>query len=82
MKTKVVEHEWSRTEDDGWVESGTLVAAKRPGSTYTSPDEAPAPLEGLYWDIDGSDLRILDANEAREYIKLFEKIIEAEESGD
>jgi hypothetical protein len=81
MKTKVIEHEWNQTDEDGWYEEGTLVAVKRPGSTYTPPGETSTPVEGTYWDIDGTDLKIVDAEEARRYIKLLEKIIEDEESG-
>lgn len=88
MKTKIIEHEYTETYPDGDVEHGALVAVKRWMGEYSIPREDGEPVEfqgysfSSGWEIAGSSFSISSADQAREYIKLFRKIIEAEESGD
>lgn len=83
MKTKVIEHEWvSLDETDGSTSTETLIAVKQPGIRWQFPDAPEGGADGFVWQVNGTNLRVFGAEEAREYIKLFEKIIEAEENGD
>lgn len=88
MKTKVIEHEYTVTFPDGDTETSAVVAIRRWPGEYSVPNGDGSPGESVAytfapgWEIDGTTFSIASADDAREYIKLLEKIIEAEESGD
>lgn len=83
MKTKVIEQEWVTVDPEhGDKHTDFLIAVKAPNYLWEDKDGSMGGSIKGGWQINQSDLRVFDADEAREYIKLFEKIIEAEESGD
>lgn len=83
MKTKVIEHEWVTIDPtDGDKDTDYLIAVRPPQAQYENTDGTVGHSFKRAWEINGTDLQVYGADEAREYIKLFEKIIEAEESED
>lgn len=83
MKTKVIEHEVVTIDPgDGDKDTDYLLAIKAPALKWEDKDGTQRTGIPQSWQINRTDLLIYGADEAREYIKLFEKIIEAEEKGD
>jgi hypothetical protein len=83
METVVIEQEWVTVEGDGWVDRTVLTAIRRPQWTYTNPDKpddstAPLPSPEPFEVGDrGNTFSVHSADEAREFIKLLEKVAAA-----